>query len=159
MVWQTQLSLSQLQTRHYLHLLNATIWYILIYIWWPSFIAKPCKGHSPLWFFPPFFLNNEFAQLPAVYRFIMSNWSGQWRWRLNQKWFQWGITHCSAAHLINVTNYVCPYSLVWMQARRSWYSWSNYPLKPTGPPFITFIKAGADKHLNTYSTQYEHTPT
>lgn len=58
-----------------------------------------------------------------------------------QKWFQRGSSHCSAVLLDQC------------------YCLRSAPLtiKAHWPPFIIFIKAGADRHLSTCITQYMHT--
>lgn len=146
MVWHTQLSVSTKNTCHHSHQEIVPSHRIHSALHLDSPLSKPDNA-----------LDSQ-SLVSLLFRFLLQPWTQMVRHEgiqevafcmpsihhvkpvrpakvvnKTQKWLERSATHCSAAHLINVAMCVCPQS----------------PLKPTGPQFITFIKAGADKHLNT----------
>lgn len=97
---------------------------------------------------------NSFAQLPVCRLSIISNKSGQWRWRLKHRGGSRGVLPI----VLLLTWYWIDCVCQRMQAKRNWCSWPSYPLKLTGSPIYHFHKGWswqAVKH--TYSIQYMHT--
>lgn len=176
MVWQTQLSLSQLRTRHHLHLpsLKAVIWFCTFGP--PTSTIKPIKPttKSSLTYLPSPSFNNELlcdvrspnplAQLPVCRLSITSNRPGQRRWRLNRRSGSSGVLPIVLLLTWSMWLIVFASSLVGDASEEELIQLVQLPIKTNWPPIYHFHKGWnwhAPKHTHThiYSAQYTHART